>query len=1085
MKPRNLILFFIILAFSYNCCLANLTSEVTFSGSDFSFNTKGEFTLVSLPNSFHTTEVGAPQMPVTSLSFIIPQNVRVTGVRIISVEKNLMDGNFYLSPTQEEVPIGMTPSFAEPKKAIYESSSPYPGKIIELAGDGFLAGYHLAGVSIYPLEYIPKEGKLYLYSKIKFEIQYVDANRECVIPPLGLEQDYEKMILNSVKNPEDINLCRPTPILAKIVSPPADSIPYVIITNSEMLPAFQYLANWKIKKGTPTEIKNITSIQSESTGVDLAEKVRAYIKHMFQNHYTQWVLLGGDVSVIPSRNFYTYNWDNVLSDQYYMNLDGNFNLDGDTLYGEMEDSVDLFPEVYVGRVAAVNFSQAYAFVSKLWSYEKNSPNNDYQTRALFLSSCLWNDPEDQKLIDSVSRVVPGTFSKTSLFQYGRDMGISYLSTGYGLVMNYSHAQNSGNFLARYCDWIEQITKSNIDTLKNTDRYSVFLNVTCWNNKLEEDCLSKHFLLNPSGGGVGYIGSSSSDFPYTTRDLHVAFFDKLFNLGEMHIGKTLALAKLPYGRYSSWYVAYPNTWRYTYFSYSLLGDPQMEIWTDTPKDMEIDYPSSLPVGTDTFWVFAYEARDVGIPNALVCLRKQGEVYEIKKTGGPGGVRFIVTFPTSGAASLVVSKPGYRPKEVTITIGSPGCPMVSTWDGYQFVQDNVILTGSEDKDREQLMVNDFCPLSHSIEPQSNQYLLEISEFEKELSHLDYFGLLVADYDKNLQVGVTADGKVFSYRNPVSPISCVDQDGNDHLNEILYEDGVSFSSPSPGSLIINFGKLMGREVGKLSSILTTGGGPGIPPPPKNVPKLATSMIAQGKPNILHVDVQTPAGSWQKVGKFYPRTNSITALIDLSRYVVPGKDFIMRLRWDRYFSVDRLAYYTFYSNDIELHKLLLSSAQHSVQGDITNLVADIDNNEVSLSPGERIRLTFPALTQVNDLKRRKFILFAKGYYETQGGLSGDQQTLMSAGENIMLLQNYPNPFNPQTEIRYALKHECHVKLAIYNILGQTVRVLIDGLESPGIKRVNWDGCDESGNEVANGVYFYRLQVGQQNEVKKMLLLK
>lgn len=88
-------------------------------------------------------------------------------------------------------------------------------------------------------------------------------------------------------------------------------------------------------------------------------------------------------------------------------------------------------------------------------------------------------------------------------------------------------------------------------------------------------------------------------------------------------------------------------------------------------------------------------------------------------------------------------------------------------------------------------------------------------------------------------------------------------------------------------------------------------------------------------------------------------------------------------------------------------------------------------------------------------------------------------------LFHNYPNPFNPRTEIKYALPNDCHVKLTIYNILGQRVRVLVDEYQSAGHKSVKWDGKDEQGREVSSGVYFYRIQAGDFVQSKKMVLMK
>jgi len=92
---------------------------------------------------------------------------------------------------------------------------------------------------------------------------------------------------------------------------------------------------------------------------------------------------------------------------------------------------------------------------------------------------------------------------------------------------------------------------------------------------------------------------------------------------------------------------------------------------------------------------------------------------------------------------------------------------------------------------------------------------------------------------------------------------------------------------------------------------------------------------------------------------------------------------------------------------------------------------------------------------------------------------------KSFALLPNYPNPFNPETYIEYALPADCQVTLAIYNILGQKVKTLINEHQSAGIKSVRWDGKDDSGNQVSAGVYFYSIKADNFTQTKKMILLK
>jgi flagellar hook assembly protein FlgD len=94
------------------------------------------------------------------------------------------------------------------------------------------------------------------------------------------------------------------------------------------------------------------------------------------------------------------------------------------------------------------------------------------------------------------------------------------------------------------------------------------------------------------------------------------------------------------------------------------------------------------------------------------------------------------------------------------------------------------------------------------------------------------------------------------------------------------------------------------------------------------------------------------------------------------------------------------------------------------------------------------------------------------------------------MLMQNYPNPFNPECWIPYALSERCHVVIKIYTITGQLIRTLDLGMQEPGTyisqdRAAYWDGLNDEGEEVASGVYFYRLQAGDKVSTKKMVVLK
>ncbi|NQV19381.1 MAG: T9SS type A sorting domain-containing protein [Armatimonadetes bacterium] len=88
-------------------------------------------------------------------------------------------------------------------------------------------------------------------------------------------------------------------------------------------------------------------------------------------------------------------------------------------------------------------------------------------------------------------------------------------------------------------------------------------------------------------------------------------------------------------------------------------------------------------------------------------------------------------------------------------------------------------------------------------------------------------------------------------------------------------------------------------------------------------------------------------------------------------------------------------------------------------------------------------------------------------------------------LYQNFPNPFNPTTTISFSIPEEGHVEFTIYNIKGQRVKQLVSDQLSAGEHSVVWDGRDDDNQPVGSGIYFYKLEAGNFQKVRKMILLK
>ena len=92
---------------------------------------------------------------------------------------------------------------------------------------------------------------------------------------------------------------------------------------------------------------------------------------------------------------------------------------------------------------------------------------------------------------------------------------------------------------------------------------------------------------------------------------------------------------------------------------------------------------------------------------------------------------------------------------------------------------------------------------------------------------------------------------------------------------------------------------------------------------------------------------------------------------------------------------------------------------------------------------------------------------------------------ESIQFFQNYPNPFNPTTNIYFQIPEPTNVIISIYNTVGQQIRILSDGIHEAGSHEIQWDGKDWKGSLLPTGLYFARIEAGNQIQTIKMMLAK
>jgi hypothetical protein len=137
---------------------------------------------VTYPGTEPTAEVGKPELPLRRVQLVVPADATVTGVTITEATTQELANSFNIVPAQPPAPCCQPPGpqppgwvptrpVAPPDPATYASTAPYPTAPVVLQREGYLGGWHLVGVAVYPLQYVPAQRRLLFHRRIAFQVE--------------------------------------------------------------------------------------------------------------------------------------------------------------------------------------------------------------------------------------------------------------------------------------------------------------------------------------------------------------------------------------------------------------------------------------------------------------------------------------------------------------------------------------------------------------------------------------------------------------------------------------------------------------------------------------------------------------------------------------------------------------------------------------------------------------------------------------------------------------------------------------------------------------------------------------------------
>jgi hypothetical protein len=665
--------------------------------------------VVSADGMDRTSYFEFPSLPYRTVSVLLPQgeevvSFRLDGGRTVQVSESVRLSAFEGMYLDDGTVKGLRLDSGEATG----QGSVFPAWRVRHTGTSRWKGYDIAVFEVYPVRYDLDSGRLTADEGLRLVVDTEPAeNGKAKAVRMrhvdGFREAAEREVRGIVENPfatgdysfSDIVVDEGDQGFMPTYYPGLEgsSVKYLIITNEAMKDEFQRIADWKTVKGIPAVVRTIEWIeQNYWTGADQGESIRNFIKEAYEKWGVDYVLLGGDTDVITARFAYTtfYTGDFIPTDMYYSCLDGDWNADGDSLWGEAfhslsdpGDDADLWAEVYVGRIPASTVSEAEVLVDKTLAYEQPA-DTAYKEDFLLLGEVIFPsdyDPGDVIILDGAEILqdiydlhMAGNpaINVTRLFEnYTEFPGSSVLtmnSTVDAMNLGANHVMHSGHGY-KYNMSVGNGSIINYDafSLTNGDEvFSMYL-MNCTNVAFDTDCLAEYFMLNPNGGAFAVTGSSRSAFPSASRPYMDEYYDLLFNGAVVQLGKLQTKSREPFTN-----GAFGETAdRWTHFIYNFLGDPECNMFRGEARTYSISAPSTLPYGHNNVTI---EVTSGGLPadSAYVCLYKYNDDYVYGYTDATGQVTFDdFLIRDSGSVTVTVTGVDHIRASAAISVGSePG-------------------------------------------------------------------------------------------------------------------------------------------------------------------------------------------------------------------------------------------------------------------------------------------------------------------------------------------------------------------------------------------------------------------------------
>lgn len=673
--------FFIILL-SLACVFAKAqTIETTYHFSNPTIQNINGYQTLNFNGCLQSAQTGQPSLPWQSVSLLLPQNTQAESIEVNFSDFAELEGTYNLLPQQEPRPLSSKKTFTFAKdEATYRSENEYPALSYGKVSTQYLNGTSFAFSSFTPVRYIPATGKVSYAQTVTVRINYT-ASRDDLSKKLWLTPTNEKLIKRLAQNGE---------MLKQYQSRGRDKNLYdiLVITPEEWVSEFEDYIIFYRQIGFEVRVAALEDIYAYMDGRDDQEKMRNYIIQEYEDNGISYLLLGGDVDLVPFRYLWCYVGDDcqdqLPADMYFACLDGTMNDDGDDYWGEV-DEVDLVPEIGISRLPFNDEEQFKTLTSKIFSYSEEPVLGEFRTVILggeHLGDGYYGSVGLSRLIgttdyyDYTTTGYPEYFNVVEVFasethEWNADELRDAMGRGGQYVYHDGHAGT--DYVA---GWFN--TTVTPEYFGNNDginhNFLPFHTHGCDCGNYPADCIVERLITNPTGCVVSagnsrfgwYIPFGDGPSDHLCRELVDGYCNDSINIFSLAYRESKIMTA-PWVE-TGWGGSEYASLRWNFYDLNTFGDPALNMWFDEPYYPEIQYLNGLATGSSETQVIVYNNEGLPLPDFRVSLYDGERLLSFALTdrSGVANLSFDALAQTDNDLTFIVTGRNAWPQRFTTKV-----------------------------------------------------------------------------------------------------------------------------------------------------------------------------------------------------------------------------------------------------------------------------------------------------------------------------------------------------------------------------------------------------------------------------------